>query len=92
MRYVPAGFVDMRDLVGTLGITDQEAHRRQRTGEVWVRPRPARKGLVPLTMHDVLAAVNAGTFPAPVQIQPGQRLWRRTDVLRWLAEQNAHQS
>lgn len=89
MRYVPRGFVDMRDLVGVPEISDHEAHRRQRAGEVWIRPRPARKGLVPLTDHEILSRINAGTFPEPQQLGPGRRYWLRAEILRWLADQQS---
>lgn len=85
-RYVPRGYVDMRDLTGTPGVSAAEAKRRQDAGEVFTRERPPRPGLVPLTAHEVLTAVNEGTFPAPQQLGPGRRYWLRSDVLRWIAE------
>ncbi|MBY0468580.1 MAG: hypothetical protein K2Q07_06340 [Burkholderiaceae bacterium] len=75
-------FIDMKVLIGTRRITERQAELNRKRMVQPMNPRPGTHGLVRLTATALWAAIEAGTFPAPVR-GPKGLVWRSADVLRW---------
>lgn len=42
------------------------------------------KTRIPLSRSTVWRRIQAGAFPAPLQISPGRVAWRKQDILDWM--------
>lgn len=51
--------------------------------------RPNRPGLLPVCSKTLMRWVEAGQFPAPVQLSPGTKVWDRDQVETFLASKSA---
>lgn len=77
-------FMRTADIIGVKAVTPEQAEVNRTTGRGPTRPRPAKKGMVPVTYPTLWRWVRDGNFPAPVRLSPsGPPFWRASDILAW---------
>ncbi len=84
----PGAMVDIKALIGTRRVTQQQAAANWECGLYPMQPRPAQPGLVNLDAKALWRSIEAGSFPAPVRGPKGLQ-WSLDAVLRW--KQTNHQ-
>jgi hypothetical protein len=78
----PTGHIGIHELIGVRPVSREQAAANAVRRRHPMRPRPGRRGLIELSAPDLWAAVDAKTFPAPVQ-GPWGFAWPLEAVLRW---------
>ncbi len=79
---LPPGYVDLHTLIGVRGVTPAQAAANRCRMRHPMRPRSERPGLIALGAPALWEAVDAKTFPAPVQ-GPWGFAWPLDAVLAW---------
>lgn len=74
--------VDLKALIGTRRVTQQQAAANRERWAYPMQPRPAKPGLVKLDATGVWDAIKRRGFPAPVRGPKGLQ-WSLDAVLRW---------
>lgn len=79
-------FLRLREIIGQRAITPEEAEANRKAGRRGRKPRPAVKGLVPISASAWWQGVKEGRYPKPIKLSEGVTVWRASDIRRLLNE------
>jgi len=85
------GFVRQRQLIGSAGVSTEQADMNRRRGKGPRKPRPARVGIVPFSCATLWRMVKAGEFPSPLRLSKRVTAWTVEDVRKWIESRSAKQ-
>jgi hypothetical protein len=84
-------FLRSVDIVSRSEITPEKAAENKRLKKDHRRPRPAQRGLLPISMATWTKWQRQGRAPKPMIIG-GVRMWRRDDLLAFFEQQADQES
>lgn len=87
----PTGFIRVRQLIGELTVTPQQAAENKITGKGPKRPRLGAPPIVPWSSATLWRKIKSGEFCKPVKLSERVTAFKVEDVRLWLDAQTAKQ-
>ena len=86
----PDGLLRVHDIIGRKEITEADARRNKMAGKRGTTPRPAIRGLIPMSASTWWLGLKDGRFPQPDVRGPKVLYWRARTILELIDRMAAH--